>query len=195
MITKLKKLRDRLTDKQAKFVELVVSGMDRGEAYQKAKYKPKTLQMAQQEASRLLTQNVKVIAYYEACLAEIERKLNIQRGTQLRKLNETYDMAKEDRSTSAMVSAIREQNEMLGFHRESAPNLEREERRRDLIDKELKELSRLVADRTDELSKPVKSRIQRQHSTTDRQGADDGGDTTDSKSTKRRPVCRSIKIG
>ena len=53
---------------------------------------------------------------------------------------------------SAVVSAIREQNDMLGYHRESAPNMEKEQQRKDILETELHELERLCRERTAELS-------------------------------------------
>jgi len=154
MNDKLRKLRSKCTAKQAKFVELHKSGQERGEAYQNAYPKAKNLLRAQQEASRLLTKNVKVIAYFEALKANDDRNTNISRSMQLVKLNKAFILAEIQKNVAGMVSTIREQNEMLGFHRDTAPNLEREQARRDIIEKELKELERLAKARTAELSEP-----------------------------------------
>jgi hypothetical protein len=51
-----------------------------------------------------------------------------------------------------MVSAVREQNEMLGYHRETAPNPEKEEARTQRTKEELEALRRLARQRTAELA-------------------------------------------
>ncbi len=158
MSEKLKKFRDRLTEKQVKFVELHKSGQDRGEAYQNAGYKPKDLLSAQVEASRLLTKNVKVIAYFEALKAEDDRKTNITRTMQLNALRAAQELAQALKNPSAMVSAIREMNEMLGYHRELAPNAEAEAARKARMDAERRKVAEKVAKmRTDEESGEAKT--------------------------------------
>ena len=54
-------------------------------------------------------------------------KLDLSRAKQHAKLEQAQAMAIETHSPSAMVSAIREQNEMLGYHRDKSPNQEREQ--------------------------------------------------------------------
>jgi len=156
MNQKLKQLRDKCTDKQEKFVQLHKNGQDRGDAYINAGYKAKTKQQAQINASRLLTKNDKCIAYFEALKAHDDRNTNISRSMQLNRLNTLYDMAIVQKNVSAGASVIREQNEMLGYHRENAPNPEAAQERRALIEHELKELERLAALRTAELSQTAR---------------------------------------
>ena len=127
MITdKAKNLRKRLTEKQARFIELLLEGQDRADAYENAGYKPKNRLLAQRSASYLLTKHSKCIEYLAVLKENDDRKAAISRTMQLRKLSDAYDLAKSANNPSAMVSAVREANEMLGFHRDSAPNPERE---------------------------------------------------------------------
>jgi hypothetical protein len=46
MNEKLKKLRNRCTDKQAKFTELIHQGIERAEAYEGAGFQPKNKRIA-----------------------------------------------------------------------------------------------------------------------------------------------------
>lgn len=158
MNTKLTKLRDACTDKQIKFCQLLFSGIIRPEAYIKAGYKPKNHRQAIVSASKLCTTNKNVMAYYAALKDNQDRNSNISRTMQLNRLDKVFDLAVSQESPSAMVSAIREQNEMLGFHRELAPNKEREQARHDLLSTEVKEIMKLVRSRTAALSlSPVAS--------------------------------------
>ena len=64
-------------------------------------------------------------------------------------------MAKQTKSASAMTSAIREQNEMLGYHRDKAPNEEAEAAKAKLMTAEQAESALIAAKmRTDALSGP-----------------------------------------
>ena len=152
MNEKLTKLRQKLTEKQAKFVQLIRSGQDRGNAYINAGYRAETREQAQMNASRLLTKNDKVIEYFEALRADDDRKVNISRTQQLRKLDRAYEVAKQKENPSGMVAAIKEQNEMLGYHREQAPNLEREQARKEFLESERREVEELARLRTAQLS-------------------------------------------
>lgn len=145
MNAKLQKLRDKCTDKQAKFTELFKNGQEPGEAYQNAGFKAKRKRIAQQAASRLLTTNTNVRAYLIALRAEDERKTNITRVFQLKRLNNLYEMAVEQGNVSAGTSAIREQNEMLGYHREKGLNPEREASKRAAMSKEERKLAEVKA--------------------------------------------------
>ncbi len=80
-------------------------------------------------ACRLLTRNDKVMDYKAALRQEDERKVNITRTMQNKKLDRAYDIAAANNQASAMVSAVREQNEMAGLHREKALNPEKEAER------------------------------------------------------------------
>jgi len=125
---------------------------DRGQSYIDAGFKPKNKEVAAQCAWRLLNKNANVKAYYDALWQEKARVSNISRTQQLRKLDRAYEIAERQKNPSTMVSAIREQNEMLGYHREAAPNLEREQDKKELMEAELRELERLSKQRTAELS-------------------------------------------
>jgi len=145
MNEKLKKLRKQLT-------ELIRQGVERGKAYKDAGYHSKTHKVSQQRACKLLTDNEKVMAYLDALRANDSRTTSITRTMQLNRLNTLYNLAIKQKNVSAGASVIREQNEMLGFHREHAPNLEKEQQLKDIVDRELKELERLSKKRTEELS-------------------------------------------
>lgn len=152
MIKKLQKLRNKLTEKQVKFVTLHKSGVERGKAYIDAGYTAKTLQQAQINASRLLTKNDKVIVYFEALKANDDRNTNISRTMQLNRLNALYDMAITQKNVPAANSVVREMNEMLGYHREAAPNLEKEQAKKAILETEERELEQLSKVRTVKLS-------------------------------------------
>lgn len=152
MNEKLKELRDKCTERQARFAENLYETADRGQSYIDGGFKPKNKEVAAQCAWRLLNKNANVKAYYDALWEEKARASNISRTQQLRKLDRAYEIAGRQENPSAMVSAIREQNEMLGYHREAAPNLEREQAKKELIGAELKEFERLCRQRTAELS-------------------------------------------
>ncbi len=57
--------------------------------------------------------------------AKTAKKMDLSREGQHKKLEEALKMAKESKNPAAMTSAIREQNEMLGYHRDKAPNDEK----------------------------------------------------------------------
>ena len=152
MTDRLKKLRDACTDKQQRFVQLYKNGQDRGEAYVNAGYHSMSKKIAQQCACKLLTKSKAVMAYFEALKDEDSRNTNITRTTQLNRLDTLYSMAVEQHNVSAGASVIREQNEMLGYHRENAPNMEREQARKELEKDEAEALDRLAQERTEEIS-------------------------------------------
>jgi hypothetical protein len=154
MNKQIRKIRDKCTPQQAKFIELLVNDeLDKFEAHKKAGFKAKTEKVASASICRML-KDVNCVAYKEALELEIERKLDISRGRQLRKLNTVYQIAEDAKNPTAMVSAIREQNEMLGYHRDLAPNKEREAAKKDRSSKEQKEIDKLVNGRLKELSEP-----------------------------------------
>ena len=80
-----------------------------------------------ERAGLKLFDNVQLIATIARIDAKTERKLDLSRAKQHAKLEQAQAMAIETHSPSAMVSAIREQNEMLGYHRDKSPNQEREQ--------------------------------------------------------------------
>lgn len=165
----LKNLANKLTPKQLKFSNLFCGGMDASEAYVSAGYSCNNKKTnASKAASNLLRQNQKVIKYVSALKEFKNRSINITRAMQIQVLTKARDIAVEQRNVSGIVAAVREQNEMLGFHRDTSPNPEREREKRELMDREILELRRLAKARTDELSwqlkqqpeqlKPVKDR-------------------------------------
>ena len=157
MTEKLKKLRDKCSEKEAKFLELWVNGEEKFNAYNNAGFKAKNTKVASAAICRLL-KKVNCSAYLEALKdekdSELQRKNKITRTTQLNALEDARKLAEKLNNPSAMISAIREQNEMLGYHREAAPNLEREDARRKIEAEEIEELERIARIRTAELSKP-----------------------------------------
>ena len=80
---------------------------------------------AKQSSSALMT-NPDIKAEITRRQAEEANKLNLSRASQHLKLQNALTFAIRCEKPSAMVSAIREQNEMLGYHRDKAPNAERE---------------------------------------------------------------------
>lgn len=155
MSEELKQLKSKCNEKQAKFAENLYNGQDRADAYKNANYDVKDKETAARCGWRLLNKCENVLAYYEALKAErdknIERTQNITRTTQIKSLNETYELAKTLKNPSAMVSALREINEMMGYHRENAPNAEREAAKRARMTKEEEKLHEAAAKlRTDQ---------------------------------------------
>lgn len=151
MNDKLSKLRKKLTDNQLKFSNLIHSGVERSKAYRQA-FNTKSKRISQQSASRLLTTNDKVIDYLAALRANEDRKTSISRSMQLNRLNKLFRLALDQDNVTAGTSVIREQNEMLGYHRESAPNMEKEQAKQQRIAEEKEALQRMSRQRTDELS-------------------------------------------
>ena len=140
MSEKTKELRDKCTDREVKFVDLwITQGLTKPEAYKKAGYKATNKDSIRSSVSRMLAKD-NVQAYLQAVKAkndaEINRTSKITRTTQLNVLNDVIALAERQHNPSAMVSAIREQNEMLGYHRQSAPNPEAEAARKQRLDEE-----------------------------------------------------------
>jgi len=152
MSEKLNKLRMKLTEKQVEFVDLLKSGQDRADAYVNATFKAKSRKIAQQCACKLLTTNKKVMAYFDALRAEDDRKTSISRTMQLNRLNFLYELAVKQKNVTAGKAVIAEQNEMLGYHRETAPNLEREAAQKAMEAKEAEKLAELAHQRTEDES-------------------------------------------
>ena len=96
--------------------------------------------------------NMQVKAEITRLEAESAAEAKITREIQHAKLTEAFNIAKGKKNAAAMTGAIREQNEMLGYHRETAPNTEREEAKRARTEAEQTELERLAAKRTSELT-------------------------------------------
>lgn len=65
-----------------------------------------------------------VIAERARIEAETQEELDLSRERQHVKLQKAYDIAETAKNSAAMTTAVREQNEMLGYHRDKAPNPE-----------------------------------------------------------------------
>ena len=78
--------------------------------------------------------------------ADLAAENGFTREKQLKDLEAFKEMARRAENPNAGISAIREQNEMLGFHRELAPNAEREaaEQRRRMTEEEWKLAEKLA---------------------------------------------------
>ena len=72
-----------------------------------------------------LLSNVVVIAGIDKVKADLAAESKFTREKQLKDLETAKNMAKSLNNPAAMTSACREQNDMLGFHRENAPNSEK----------------------------------------------------------------------
>ena len=152
---KLKELKTKCSIKEAKFLELWVNGEEKFNAYNNAGYKVKNTKVASAAVCRLL-KKVNCSTYLEALKnekdSELQRKNKITRTTQLNALTKAKELAERLNNPSAMVSAIREQNEMLGYHRESAPNPEAEAARKQRLDEETQALREQARRRTNIIS-------------------------------------------
>lgn len=84
--------------------------------------------------------------------AELAEKQGFTRESQLKDLESAKALAMLQENVPGMVSAIREQNEMLGFHRDKAPNPEAAQARQQRFKGEMAAIRRLVRTRTAELA-------------------------------------------
>lgn len=97
--------------------------------------------------------NIRVIEAIRAIDTKTQKKLDLSRESQHNKLKEAFDIAKTAKNASAMTSAIREQNEMLGYHREKGLNPEKEAARAKRMTKEQRHIAEKWAkERTNELA-------------------------------------------
>ncbi len=163
MTEKLKELKAKCSEKEAKFLELWVNGEKKFNAYNNAGFKAKNTKVASAAICRLL-KKVNCSAYLEALKnkkdSELQRKNKITRTTQLNALEDAKKLAEKLNKPSAMVSAIREQNEMLGYHRETAPNPEKEAAKRAAMTEEERKLAEALAKlRTAEEATERKSQV------------------------------------
>ena len=161
MTEKPRELKSKCSEKEAKFLELWVNGQEKFNAYNNAGFKAKNTKVASAAICRLL-KKVNCSAYLEALKnekdSELQRKNKITRTTQLNALEDAIRLAEKLNKPSAMVSAIREQNEMLGYHRDNAPNAEREAAKKAIMDAETRKVAEKVAYLlTDEESGEVKT--------------------------------------
>ena len=147
-----------LTAKQQSFVQYYadVGSGTYNNGTQSAKKAGYSMKTANEQAARLLA-NVSIkeaIAVYKAGIAV---KLELTREAQHKKLQQALQMAIETKSAAAMTSAIREQNEMLGYHRDKAPNTEREAARLARMTDEERKLAELAAKLRTEAESKVKT--------------------------------------
>jgi len=160
-MVKLTELREECNDRQQVFVQLVLSGVSRGVAYQQAGFVTEKPIQRQQNASRLLTKNDKVKAYYRALRAEkMELALKagqLTRNSQLIDLERAKRLALENSNASHYVKAVNEQNKIKGFHTELAPNADKDALRKLLKDGEAAIIQEYVQDRMREKAKLVES--------------------------------------
>lgn len=77
-----------------------------------------------------------IIAEKARIQAITAKKLDLSRQAQHEKLERAFKIAEDGKNPSAMATVIREQNEMLGYHRDKAPNTERIEQIRRRMDEE-----------------------------------------------------------
>ena len=132
-----------ITDKQELFCQEYVINPNAREAYIKAGYIPTNAEFS---ASRLLSK-VKIKTRIAQIQAVQAKKHNITRETQLAKFDQAAAIALSQNNPSAMVSAIREQNDMLGYHREAAPNPEAEAAWKQRLDEETQALREQAKER------------------------------------------------
>ena len=99
MNEKLKELRDKCTERQARFAENLYQTADGGKSYIDAGFQAKNKEVAAQCAWRLLNKNTHVKAYYDALWNEKARASNISRIQQLRKLDRAYEIAEQQKKS------------------------------------------------------------------------------------------------
>ncbi len=86
-----------------------------------------------------------VIAEIARINSETAELMQITRAGQHKKLAEAFKVAKDNNQASAMVSAIREDNEMCGYHREKALNPEKEAEKAARMTDEERRLAEITA--------------------------------------------------
>lgn len=87
--------------------------------------------------------------------AKTEEKLDLSRAGQHAKLETAIQMALDAKNPAAYISGVREQNEMLGYHRDKAPNQEKvDEILARMTDEEIATRRIVAKMRTDALSGP-----------------------------------------
>ena len=134
-----------INDKQREFIhQYVNNGHNVTMAYRKAYSECKTDTSARKAGSRLLT-SVDVKAEITRQLSKKHKTLDLSRNAQHDRLMAVIDDITTPKSVK--VSALRELNDMLGYHRDKAPNAEREQAiRQKMTDEELvlhQEIARL----------------------------------------------------
>ena len=130
-----------ISDKQETFCQEYLKDKNAKQAYIRAGYAKKTAEVG----SCKLVSKVKIRARIDFLMAEPAKKLNITRESQLLKLQTIVD--DKDCTGTTAVSAIREMNDMLGYHREAAPNPEAEAARKQRLDEETQALREQAKER------------------------------------------------
>ncbi len=110
-----------LNPKRLAFCREYVKDRNGTQAATRAGYSPKTASTQAEQLLRILEVKQEI----GRIDAKTAKKLDLSREGQHAKLDMALEMAIATGNASAMTSAIREQNEMLGFHREKAPNEEK----------------------------------------------------------------------
>ena len=103
-------------------IEYLVNGGNCVNALVKAGYK---LSYAQNRYKDIFSK-VELKDEIERLKAKRELKTDITREKQLLRLDNVYDLSMKKNKLNCAVAAVREQNEMLGYHTDNAPNIERE---------------------------------------------------------------------
>lgn len=134
----------KLTVKQFAFVQAYCTpGKGYNNATQAAIIAGYSAKTAYSIGQRLL-KHVETSKHIDRVKADMVAESKFTREKQLKDLEIARNIAEHQKNASAMVSATREQNEMLGYHRETAPNLEKEAARRAMTKKQ-EELARKFA--------------------------------------------------
>ena len=111
-------------------------------------------------ASQNLTK-LNIIKKGKQIQAKLAKKLDLSRAGQHKALEQAKTLAIQQKQPSALVSAIREQNEMLGYHRDKAPNQEQARaiaKRMTAQDRLIaEEVARIITDRA--ATRHVESRV------------------------------------
>ncbi len=132
-------------DKQKAFVQAYTTpGEGYNNATQAAVIAGYSERTANNMVSRLLV-NVGIKAEIAQIRADLATEAGFTREQQLKDLELAKTFAVLKHETSGMVSAIREQNEMLGYHRELAPNTEKEAEKAAKMTDEEREFARIAA--------------------------------------------------
>ena len=132
-----------LTDKQESFCQEYIKDKNAAQAYIRAGYSDNG---ANKNAANLMAKHG-IMGRIAQIMVQMAEKLQITRERQLTKLDQAAAIALLQNNPSAMVSAIREQNDMLGYHREAAPNPEAEAARKQRLDEETQALREQARDR------------------------------------------------
>jgi len=103
--------------------------------------------------SNKIYENILVMEEINKLQQKEQEKIDYTREKQLERLQEAFELAEKRGNPSAMVAAIREMNEMLGYHRENAPNPEKQAEREKRSKQEAEALRRIARIRTEELAR------------------------------------------